>query len=200
MGFNNIQPNTIKCYNDTDEDESSVSEAEIYINSENDDDSDGNRDEYEYGEQALTITDAIAADEEQLDCEKVQGQYYLGNVYYYKPTGNIQVSTTISVQTLYKYDMFHIRLYLYDCLDFPLPIPELDIIQIYITPEQEYCAVVKTFWLRMVQLAWKKQFAKKQQTLQLRNSIYSQQYFASNGKYPQELQELPGLRGMLAVF
>ena len=206
--YNNIQSNTVKCYDDTDED--SISEAETYTNSEDTSlvsyesslsEYDGDSDDLmvEYGEQALRITDDIAADEEQLDCEKVQGQYYLGNVFYYKPTGNIQLSTTISAQTLYKYDMFHIRLYLYDCLDVPLPIPELDIIQLYITPEEEYCAVVKTFWLRMVQRAWKKQFAKKQQTLISRGNISSQLYFALHGKYPQELQELPGLRGMLLV-
>lgn len=66
-----------------------------------------------------------------------------------------------------------------------------------ILPTQESIAVLKTFWLRIIQKKWKKVF-------QQRKSIIKQRCYLSNlsireirGIWPESCLNLPGLRGML---
>ena len=75
----------------------------------------------------------------------------------------------------------------------------------YIKPEFVECihidgclvAIIKTFWLRIVQRAWKKQYAKRQSIIRSRGHIASQRHFELTGTYPRDIRTIPGLRGLL---
>ena len=67
-----------------------------------------------------------------------------------------------------------------------------------ILPTQEAIAILKTFWLRIIQKKWKKVF-------QHRKNIIRQRCYLSNllikeirGRWPETCFNLPGLRGMLS--
>jgi hypothetical protein len=77
-------------------------------------------------------------------------------------------------------------------------LPCVHILQLDIKPDGEYCAIIKTFWLRIVQRAWKKQFSKRQTVIRSRGNIAAQRHFEITGTYPRELRNIPGLRGLLA--
>lgn len=67
-----------------------------------------------------------------------------------------------------------------------------------ILPTQEAVAILKTFWLRIIQKKWKK-------VVQERKNIIRQRYHLSNlkireihGRWPDSCFNLPGLKGMLS--
>jgi len=64
-------------------------------------------------------------------------------------------------------------------------------------PTQEAVAILKTFWLRIIQRKWKKVFQEQKNMIRNRlclSSLYMRQI---TGKWPKEYEQLPGLRGML---
>ena len=146
-----------------------------------------------------TIYDIADKEEENIDSEKQHGKYYVGISVYNTDTNSIQLSTVVSVSTLFAYDVRAIRMYLeeYSMLCTFDTISPIHIMKLDIKLDGEYCVVIKTFWLKIIQRAWKKQFAKWKYTVQMRGSIQSQYYFSIHGRYPQELRHIPGLRGIL---
>jgi len=76
----------------------------------------------------------------------------------------------------------------------------------YIKPEIAEClylsgdecvAILKTFWLRLVQRAWKRVFAERNQIYARRMRPDSLRHREIMGKWPSTCNRLPGLRGML---
>jgi hypothetical protein len=146
-----------------------------------------------------TIYDIADIEEEYLDSEKQHGKYYIGLPVYNSDTNSIQLSTVVSVNTLFAYDIKAIQLYLeeYSICCMVYTILPIHIMKLDIKPDGEYCAVIKTFWLKVIQRAWKTQFANRKNTIRMRGSIQSQYYFTVNGRYPVGLRNIPGLRGLL---
>jgi len=66
-----------------------------------------------------------------------------------------------------------------------------------ILPTQEAIAILKTFWLRIIQRKWKKVFAERQNIIKQRCYISSLNELEIYGKWPQTCNNLPGLKGML---
>ena len=147
-----------------------------------------------------TIYDIADKEEEYIDSEKQHGKYYIGLSVYNSDNNSIQLSTVVSVNTLFTYDINAIQLYLEEysmrCIDYTL-LP-IHIMKLDIKSDGEYCVVIKTFWLKVIQRAWKTQFANRKHTIRMRGSIQSQYYFTMNGRYPVGLRNIPGLRGLLA--
>jgi hypothetical protein len=145
------------------------------------------------------VYDIADKEEEYIDSEKQHGKYYVGVSVYNTDTNSIQLSAVVSVSTLFAYDVRAIRMYLeeYSMLCAFDTFSPIHIMKLDIKPDGEYCIVIKTFWLKIIQRAWKKQFAKWKYTVQMRGSIQSQYYFSIHGRYPQELRHIPGLRGIL---
>jgi hypothetical protein len=146
------------------------------------------------------IIDEIAESEEDfLDTDKHHLQYYIGSAIYYPEYNSIQLDTAISPATLFYYNLNDIRLYLaeYSICNIMRSLPYVHILQLDIRPDGEYCAIIKTFWLKIVQRAWKKQFAKKRHIMLSRGHIAAQRHFELTGTYPRELRNIPGLRGLL---
>jgi hypothetical protein len=76
----------------------------------------------------------------------------------------------------------------------------------YLKPEIAECvklsgdecvAILKTFWLRIVQRTWKRVFAERKAMIELRRSPKALNYRERNGKWPLNCCRLPALKGMI---
>lgn len=146
------------------------------------------------------IIDEIAESEEYfLDIDKENMKYYIGSAIYCQEYNSIQLDTSISPTTLFSYNLNDIQLYLaeYSICNIMSTLPYIHILQLDIKPDGEYCAIIKTFWLKIVQRSWKKQFAKRKAIILSRGNIAAQRHFELTGTYPRELRNIPGLRGLL---
>lgn len=156
---------------------------------------------YSEDEYTSDVVDEIAYSEEDFqDIDKQHNNYYIGSAIYYSQLNSIQLDTAVSLGTLFSYNIDDISLYLaeYSISNTMRTLPCVHILQLDIKPDGEYCAIIKTFWLRIVQRAWKKQFAKRQSIIRSRGHIASQRHFELTGTYPRSIRTIPGLRGLLA--
>lgn len=69
--------------------------------------------------------------------------------------------------------------------------------QYIILPTQEAVAILKTFWLKIIQRKWKNIFAQRQQIIRQRKHPLSLHYRQIHGKWPDTCNYLPSLNGML---
>jgi hypothetical protein len=76
----------------------------------------------------------------------------------------------------------------------------------YIKPEIAECiylnnneciAIVKTFWIRLIQRKWKNIYRERQNVLKRRSTYKSLKYREILGRWPSDCCYYPGLRGML---
>lgn len=58
-------------------------------------------------------------------------------------------------------------------------------------------AILKTFWLRLIQRVWKKVFLSRKTIIELRKKICNIQYRNMTGRWPLECNRLPTIVGML---
>lgn len=77
---------------------------------------------------------------------------------------------------------------------------KLHIFKLKILEDDTYCAVIKTFWIRIIQRHWKKIFQQRKIIIQMRCSIKSLFYNQINGKHKPELKYLPTINGMLSMY
>lgn len=62
----------------------------------------------------------------------------------------------------------------------------------------EMVAILKTFWLKIIQRKWKSVFIERKMIKRLRMRIASVIYKEINGKWPPECEYMPSLEGMLS--
>jgi len=76
----------------------------------------------------------------------------------------------------------------------------------YIKPEiaeciylknNEYIAILKTFWIRLIQRTWKRVFIERRSVILKRKSPIALKYRLIHGKWPNNCNYLPSLYGML---
>jgi hypothetical protein len=130
-----------------------------------------------------------------------QGEYCIGAAMHFPHENEIVVSTTVSSQTLMAFDIEDIQFYLseYSCISHRDNIlPEVHIMKVHIKPDGLYSTILKTFWIKWIQRAWKTQFAKRCKILRLRSSLHAQRYFEMHGQYPHVLKNIPTIHGILA--
>lgn len=144
------------------------------------------------------IMDEIADEEnEYIESEKHHGQYYLGIVKVDRRYNEILMSTSMSLSSFYTYDIITMSKYLELHSEFKYrKQPRIHIIQLHIE-YGVYKAVIKTFWLRIIQRTWKRIYKEKMRIVTARGHPNVQHYFATHGKYPPGLNWLPGLDGMM---
>ena len=70
--------------------------------------------------------------------------------------------------------------------------------QCVLLPSQELVAVLKTFWLRIIQRAWKKVCKERKSILMARRDPVNLSMREVKGVWPQSLRYLPGLKGLLS--
>ena len=77
----------------------------------------------------------------------------------------------------------------------------------YIKPEIADCiylnsghcvAVLKTYWIRIIQRKWKSICKEKNNIIQLRRSLSSQRYREIHGYWPEGARNIPSLKGMFS--
>ena len=59
------------------------------------------------------------------------------------------------------------------------------------------CAVIKTFWIRIVQRSWKRVFKERTRIKALRRTIKAILYWQMSGRWPENCAYMPGLRHMV---
>ena len=69
--------------------------------------------------------------------------------------------------------------------------------QCIILPTQESVAILKTFWLRIIQRAWKKVYKNRQLILMARRVPFNLSIREVKGEWPLSIRYLPGLKGLL---
>jgi len=63
----------------------------------------------------------------------------------------------------------------------------------------DYCvAIIKTFWIKIIQRTWKNIFEKRKEIILKRKQITSLQYRERHGRWPDNCIHYPGLRSMLS--
>jgi len=67
--------------------------------------------------------------------------------------------------------------------------------------ESQHCvAILKTFWIKLIQRTWKNIFKKRKEVIVKRCQPTSLNYKQINGKWPKNCLSYPGLRGMLSAI
>ena len=60
-----------------------------------------------------------------------------------------------------------------------------------------YNVILKTFWLKIIQRAWKSRFKKRKQIIAGRRTPVAVVHRETHGKWPKHLQKLPSLKNLL---
>ena len=69
--------------------------------------------------------------------------------------------------------------------------------QYIILPTLEAVAILKTFWIRIIQRKWKKIFKQQQQIIGERCKLHSLQFRQTTGHWPTHCKTFPTVKGML---
>jgi hypothetical protein len=73
----------------------------------------------------------------------------------------------------------------------------VEIGQIYYLKGDECVCIIKTFWIKIIQRAWKKIYANRKRIYQLRNRPDSLFYRQLTGKWPDYCNFIPSVKGMI---
>jgi len=74
-----------------------------------------------------------------------------------------------------------------------------EIAECFYLPDGECISIIKTFWIKLIQRAWKKIYKKRQDILKNRCSIQSLKYREIHGKWPSYCLHYPSIKCMLSV-
>jgi hypothetical protein len=144
------------------------------------------------------IDDLYEQDETFANEEKITNNYYIGickrYCEYYLLVNTI--SPRLFYKTPYELSLKYLRefsiIYIHD--------PQIEIMKLNILQDGTYSVIKQTYWLRLVQRHWKKIMAMKNDIYNKRMSIISQYSFQIRGRYPDGLNTMPGLIGMLRHY
>lgn len=130
-----------------------------------------------------------------IDCK--HNHYYLGGYCIYN---NILLfAKRIQLSTFYKYDHTEISAYLYyySNIHFETNV-NTNIVKLNILSDGTYIAIVKTFWIKIIQRTWKRIFKqRKLYVLCLKKAILSK---LLTFQYTNRITQFPGLRGMMYQY
>lgn len=164
----------------------------------NDDDNDStNSTDYEY---QSDIIDEIAEFEERIEEEEcISGKYYIGTYNFIKHDREIMhlVATRINIQTFYVFTHAELSSYAYfSSLMYEEQHPNIHIMQLVIEPDDTFTAIIKTFWLKIIQRTWKKACQKRKY---FKSKIV---YNINNIQLNRKINHLqyPTLRGLLSQY
>ena len=74
---------------------------------------------------------------------------------------------------------------------------QLEIIQRIYLKGDECVAILKTFWIRIIQKTWKKIYSLRKNIIEKRTKLNAILYSELHGKWPDNCSQLPTLKGML---
>lgn len=170
-----------------------------YVTIYDDDDDDINDD--------FNLSDIYDEDEDHIDSEKQDNSYYIGLCFreakYKEP---ILLNISISNKLFFKYQneiindflsYFHTHDNIYNSNQIRIDIMKTNFLKTTPGNFTIYAVVLKTFWLRLVQRTWRKVYKQKMQIVKKRRHIFNLRHREIHGKYPNGLNYLPGLHGMM---
>jgi len=126
-------------------------------------------------------------------------KYYIGTYKYIRKENILLFAKRIQLSTFYKYNGYDISCYLYWYSGIYIShFPTIEIMQLITSNDNIYTAVLKTFWIKIIQRTWKNVYQKrKQYILKMKKSILSFLYI---NEIKNEPIQLPGLKGMLSIY
>jgi hypothetical protein len=154
--------------------------------------------EYDYESDAdaeETESDAIfEMDEDFMDAEKLDSAYYIGLPGYLANQNQLLLMNSISPTAFFKHDHAAVLKYLVEYSTSRINKPKVHILQVHVDEHQAYNVTIKTFWLKLVQRAWKRVFKERQQIIsQSKNPRLIQGRSLGNVSRPK----LPSIQGLL---
>jgi hypothetical protein len=130
--------------------------------------------------------------------ECVDNQYYIGSCYLMKDIDQdvLLFGLKININTFYDFSNDQLSTYMYFCSGLPYTKkPTIEIMKLSIHPDGTYNAILKTFWIKIIQRKWKKIMKqKKEYENNIKKNILS--IFRTVQLTGRMLQP-PGLRCML---
>jgi hypothetical protein len=181
--------------------DSTSSSDEIIIEDENDSETiEIDESDYDdsYSDESDYYSEIHDEEEEFIDSEKQNNQYIIGTSKYYSNYGFIYMSG-ISSKSFFQFSFKNVHNYLKSCSLVYLMDDTVDIIKINII-DNVYCAIKKTYWLRLIQRNWKRVCKERNKILNNRKKINSLRHFTLRGKWPLGMNNLPGLYGLLSIY
>jgi hypothetical protein len=145
-------------------------------------------------------------EEEFLDSDKYDGQYIIGLTSGSTNTmgGGIDngiFACGVTPSTFFRYSYVAVLYYLvYSSIFHIAGLKKIDIIKIHITHDHVYLAITKTYWLRIIQRHWKRAFKERKIVITLRSIPRNVLYFQYHGRYPEGINRLPGISGLLSCY
>ena len=131
----------------------------------------------------------------------VDKKYYIATYKFIKLENIILLVNRISRETFFRFSVEKISKYFYWYSGmFITQKPPVEILQLHILDDGTYTAVLKTFWLKLIQRHWKKVYKVRQEILQCRKKISTLRNFEISGKYPVGFRVNIGLRGMMSDY
>jgi hypothetical protein len=164
----------------------------MYI-SDNDEDSD----EFE-----LEAVDEIEEFEDRFehpDC--ISGKYYIGSYQYIKTENIILFATRVNIRTFYEFTHAELSAHAYYMsYIFAERKPNIHIMQLIIEPDDTFTAVIKTFWIKIIQRTWKKTYQKRKLFIERFKSTISDNINRMQINRNINHLQYPGLRGLLSDY
>jgi hypothetical protein len=102
----------------------------------------------------------------------------------------------INIETFYAFSNYELSTYIYFCSGFQYPTrPTIDIMQLKIDEDGMYTAIIKTFWIKIIQRKWKNIMAqRKQYIVNMKKNIMS---ILTTFQITNRIPKQPTLHGML---
>ena len=151
-----------------------------------------------YDSDSFEFDNIYLLESEFADSDKYSGQYIIGiSCGPFNPLFTELFTAGVSSRTFFRLPFASVVHYLYCSSVVYLQSPTIDIIQIYVDPQDRYIAIKKTFWLRLVQRRWKKIYRERCDIWARRTHLSSLRYREIYGKYPVGLRVLPTIYGMM---
>lgn len=150
------------------------------------------------------IIDDIAEFEERFEPEEyISGNYYIGTYNLIKIDTEIMhlFANRINVRTFYEFKHAELSSYAYfTSLMYEELKPNIHVMQLVIQSDDTFTAIIKTFWLKIIQRSWKKACQKRKYFIeQFKSKIV---YNINNIQLNRKINHLqyPTLRGLLSQY
>jgi hypothetical protein len=133
------------------------------------------------------------------ETDKINGKCYIGIAYLDKHHGIYLMNGTISTRSFFAFAYHrivaytrHISVYYTSSSS-----KKLEILKLHIQPNGVYEVTIHTFWIRIIQRAWRKTYAQRKHQIRLRGNIRNQESFRNTGRYMYGTRVLPSIHGIL---
>jgi hypothetical protein len=153
-----------------------------------------------YDDMDEELDDLYDDDSDFIEREKNNHNYYIGICKRSRAYNFYLLVNAVSPKLFYntQYDLL-VR-YLQEYSVIYISDPRIEIMKLYILNDGTYTVSVKTHWIRLIQRHWKKILFRRNQLYKRRGAIKSLHYFELHGRYPDGLNTLPTLYGMLGCY